>query len=329
MAEAPNDQQNEFKPDEAVAFLANFGHDPEGLKTRQPEEIKGLYEKTNGFLNTQWESKMKEVPTFREGWREALAADDPDDLKTLTRFTDPKQLWQRTKELNKKLSSGELKSTAPYPKDGKPEDQAAWRAERGIPAEPAKYMEGVKLKEGLVIGENDKPFVDSYLAVAHGSNLPPEAVSQQLNWYFGEYVPQIQQAQAEQDSEYRQEATTKLHEVWGADYKGNVNAVKAIVSTAPEGLRDMLFGSRTPDGRAFGDNPEVMQWLAGLSRELNPAGSLTGTGGENAMQGLNEKIAEYEGMMRTNRSAWNKDAAAQADYQKLLNVRANAKQKAA
>ena len=86
-------QQNEFKPEEAIPFLANFGHDPEALKTRQPEELKWLYEKTNGFLNTHVEEKVKAVPTFREDWREKIAGEDAKALETLKRFTADLELF--------------------------------------------------------------------------------------------------------------------------------------------------------------------------------------------------------------------------------------------
>lgn len=321
MSEAPQD----FKPDEAVGFLANFGHDPEALKSQEPDQLKGLYEKTTGFLNTQIETKMKEVPVIRDGWREFLAGEDKDALKTLERFPEPKALFKSYAELRKQRDSGQLKAVIPFPKDGKPEEQEAWRTENGIPAKPEAYLEKVQLKEGLVIGDADKPFVDSYLATAHAANLPPEVVNEQLNWYLGTYIPQLQQAQAEMDGDFKVEAQVKLREAWGADYKGNMNAVASLLGTAPEGLRDRFFSSRTPEGRAFGDDPEVMQWLAGLARELNPVSTVTGGTEGDPLKGVNDKIAEYETMMRTNRQAWNKDTAAQADYQKLLDLRAKHK----
>lgn len=318
-------QQQEFKPDEAVSYLANFGHDPEALKGQEPDQLKGIYEKTTGFINSQIETKLKETPVIRDGWREHLAGEDKDALKTLQRFTDPQQLWKRTQELTKKLSSGELKAVTPFPKDGKPEEQDAWRTEHGIPAKPEAYMEKLALKEGLVIGDEDKPFVDSYLATAHAANLPPEVVNEQLNWYLGTYIPDLQKAQAEMDGEFKVESQVKLREAWGQDYKGNMNAVATLLGTAPEGLRDRFFSSRTPEGRAFGDDPDVMQWLAGLARELNPTSTVTGGTAADPLKGVNDKIAEYEKMMKDNRQAWNKDIAGQAEYQKLLDLRSKHK----
>ena len=324
MSEAPQ----EFKPEEAIPFLANFGHDPEALKTRDPVELKGLYDKTNGFLNTHVEEKVKAAPAFKDNWREAIAGEDPKALETLKRFTDPGQMYKSYAELRAQRDTGQLKAVVPFPKDGKPEEQAAWRAENGIPAAPANYMDSVKLAEGLVIGENDKPFVDDFLATAHAQNLPPEIVNGQLNWYFGSYMPQLQQAQGEKDTEDRTQAHIALHEKWGADFKGNMNAVGALVQTLPEGLRDGFYGARLPDGTAFANSPDVMQWMASMARELNPTGSLTPAEGATAMKGLEDKIKEYEGMMKTNRAAWNKDTAAQADYQKLIDMRDKAKKAA-
>lgn len=327
MAEAPNQQNNDapqFKPEEAVTFLANFGHDPEALKTKPPEDLEKLYTTANGYVTQTVDAKLKDAPAFKENWRQALAADDPDALKTLERFTDPQQLWKRTQELTKKLSSGELKVNAPFPKDGKPEEQAAWRKENGLPEKPEDYNQHIKLAEGLVIGDNDKPFVEDFLKTAHSLNTPPEAVNAQLNWYFGTHLPNLQKAQGEMDAEHRSEMHMQLHKVWGEDFKGNMNAVGALVQTMPEGIRDAFYSARMPDGTAFGNNAEILQWLAGMARELNPASAITG-GGADAMKGVEDKIKEYEGMMRTNRQAWNKDTAAQAEYQKLLDLREKAK----
>lgn len=320
MSEAPQD----FKPEEAVTFLANFGHDPEALKTRDPVELKDLYDKTNGFLTTHTEEKVKAAPVFKDNWREAIAGDDAKALETLKRFTDPSQMYKSYAELRTQRDTGQLKAVTPFPKEGKPEEQAAWREQNGIPAEPAKYMDSVKLAEGLVIGENDKPFVDDFLATAHAQNLPPEVVNGQLNWYFGSYLPQLQQAQGEKDVEDRTQTHITLHEKWGADFKGNMNAVGALLQTLPEGLRDNFYGARLPDGTAFANSPDVMQWMASMARELDPASSLTPAEGATAMKGLEDQIAAYEKRMKDDRQGWNKDKKANDHYMELLDLRAKA-----
>lgn len=316
MAEAP---QNEFKPDEAVNFLANFGHDPEAFKGKKPEEIQPLYEKANTFISSQIEAKLKDRGAFSDTWRQAIAGEDQEALKTLERFADPGALFKSYAELRKARDSGQLKTITPFPKDGKPEEQEAWRKENGIPAKPEEYK--VELGDGLQIGEEDKPMVDSFLKTAHGLNLSPEAVNQTLKWYYAEHMPQMQRVQAEMDGEFRQQSNAKLREIWGENFKKNMNIVTSITQMFPESLRARFWGGRLADGRAVGDDPELIQALAQIGTMINPSGTLTGTGAEGGLKGINDRIAELDNMMKTNRSAWNKDKAAQDEYQQLVDAR--------
>src|SRR3990172_7441397 len=93
-------------PDWRAAVAAGDKDVLEGLKT--VEHPRALY---NAHVKTT-------------KWREQLAGDNPDDLKTLERFASPKVVWDGYKEFRTKLSKGELKAVTPFPEKGTPEQQA-------------------------------------------------------------------------------------------------------------------------------------------------------------------------------------------------------------
>lgn len=286
MAEANAGQQNQ---DDKTIIQQGGDQGNQGDQGQQGQQ--GQQQGGNG--QTAWPEK----------WRESIAGTDQEAMKTLSRFTDPSQMYKSYNELRTKVSKGELKAVVPFPEKATPEEQNAWRKERGIPDKPDAY--DTNLGNGLVIGEQDKPFVESYLKAAHAANVPSDMVRNNLQWYFGTYVPEVERARGEEDVDYRAQAQETLRERWGPDYKRNIEAVRQLVMQAPETLRERLWGGRLADGKAIGDDPDLLQWFANMALEMNPETALTGITGADSAATIDARIAELKKLLTTDRKAYN------------------------
>jgi hypothetical protein len=309
MAEAP-----QIDPGQAREFLTSFGHSPDALKGMQDPDVLKLH----GNVTTALQTHAPKFAAFGEKWREALAGEEKDDLNTLGRFQDPKALWQRTKELTTKLSKGELKMVTPFPANGTDQQKAEWRQANGIPEAPEKY--DTNLGNNLVIGEEDKPMVESFLKHAHASNINNDVAKSALQWYFGTYMAEQQKELAQADEDYRRETIEALAKDWGPDYKRNMTAVQAFLQRAPEDLRARFMSGRLADGRAIGDDPAMLRWFAEMELAINPHVTLTGPEGANAAKNVDARIKEIEGMMGTDKYV--KDEAIQQELRDLYDARA-------
>lgn len=320
-------QQQQVDPQQARTFLTNFGHAEDALKGMPDPDVVKLYSGANGFVTKTVEEKVKEatskVPVFGEKWRETLAGEDPEDLKTLTRFKDPTALWQRTKELNKKFSSGEVKVVTPFPEKGTDQEKAAWRKEQGIPDAPDKY--DLKFDNGLVIGEDDKPIVAKYLQHAHSRNFTPAQVKENIGWFLSDFKTMAEQERAESVARTKQATEDKLREAWKGDYRMRRTAVENLV-TGHFGGSDSDLGKLVM--ASVETHPEFAQSLANLALELNPAAPLMPPSDSAAGQMVNieTKIKEIEGLMKTDRKAYN---ARSDEYRQLLEAREKMKARGA
>src|SRR5437899_6272156 len=102
--------------------------------------------------------------TWPEDWREQIYGSDPKLLARLQRYGSVKDVANALVAAQNRISSGELKSALKA--NATPEEAAAWRLENGIPETPDKY--DLKMPSGIVFGEADKPFIDSYPKHPHG-----------------------------------------------------------------------------------------------------------------------------------------------------------------
>lgn len=259
-------------------------------------------------------------------WREKLAGDDKKSIDRLKRFAAPSDLLKSYRQLEQKLSSGELKRAA-APENATPEELKAWRAEVGVPETPEGYLE--KLPKDLIVGDDDKEMIDDYLKQMHAANASPDQVAANLKWYT-DFHERQQTQQAENDRTFHDTSVEELRGEWGQEYRGNVNMVKNLLASAPEGVAENILAARLADGTLFGDNPNTLRWLAGLAREANPIHTVTGASGANAMKSVEEEIGKLEGMMGNKRSEYwtgpNADKN-QARYRDLVAARDSGKAK--
>lgn len=256
-----------------------------------------------------------------DDWREKMAGGDAKELERLKRFASPAAVYTSNRELEKKLSSTPLKKV--LPENPTEEDLAAYRKDYGIPEKPEDY--DIKLSEGLVIGDDDKPVVDEYLKIAHANHMKPDQVKSVLDWYYKDMQAQ-QQARQQLDEKIAGETREQLQSEWGNEYDRNVNLMKGYFG---DGEWDRLMNARLADGTPFGSDKALMQLFADRARDYNPVATSVGSGSE-PMQGIITRKAELQAMQGDRGSKyWNGPEAdkLQAEYRQLIEAEQKFKKK--
>lgn len=272
--------------------------------------------------------KGKAPPAWPDDWRDRLSGKDEKLLKRLTRFQSPENVFKSYVALENRLNAGELKE--PLAEKATPEQTAAWREKNGIPASPDKYE--LKLSDGLVVGEEHKPLVDAFLKVAHDGNMRPEDVNRTVDWYFRS-LDEAAQQKYEADVTFRLESEDALHQEWGQDYRGYVNAIASLLQErAPEGFAERFFSARTPDGRLLGNDPDTLKMLAQLAIDLNPAATVVPGSGQTSASQIEDRLGQIQKMLGDFQSDYYKEAGGvgakiQAEYLQLLEAKARLKER--
>lgn len=251
-----------------------------------------------------------------DDWREQYAGEDEKLLKRLQRYASPKAALDALVAAQDKIRSGALK--AALPDNPSEEHLKQWREENGIPEKPSEY--DTALPDGLVIGEQDKPLVDGFLEAAHKAHMQPAQVKQALSWYFAEQERMINEV-AQRDNEARQAAEDELRQEWGGEFRQNINLVSGLLDGAPAGVKENLMNARLANGALLGNDPQVLRYLTGLARELNPMGTVVPGAGVNSVSAIESEIASLEKRMREDRANYFKDEKAQARYRELITAR--------
>jgi len=242
------------------------------------------------------------VPDWSPEWRDKIAGDDKEFRKTLDRFNSPADVAKSWKEISTKVSSGEYKKTIPFPDKGTPEQQAEWRAEMGLPASADKY--DLKLPDGLVIGEDDKPVIDKFLAKILPKNVPADAASAAVAAYY-EIQNEAQSQAVEQDRAFQIQAEETLRAEWGPEYLPNKNRA--------EDFAVHTFGAEV--GKALMEaGPDVVKAVSGLARQLNPEMTLV-PNSANPSQAIADELAALNKIIGTNE--WYNSPDKQARYLQL------------
>jgi len=272
-------------------------------------------------------------PYWPDNWREKLAehiaAGDKKvyakELKRLQRIADPAGIYGMYRELEGKFTSGGLVKVPG--KDASDDEKKAFWKQLGVPEKPEEYFDKIQLKDGAVLGDADKPLVDSFTKAVHQAGATPQFVEAALNWYLD-----LQEQQAaeldEADEAFRIESERILKEEFGPAFKRRTNAIASIFATAPGGtdinnessLFARLMGGRMADGRIIGNDPDMVRWLSSLVSEINPAATVVESG-DNSGRTIDEEIAAIEKRMKEDRRGYFKDEAMQARYRELLQAR--------
>ena len=269
------------------------------------------------------EDKAGAVPaTWPTNWKDIMAGGDAKILQRLNKFDSPANVAKAYLAIQTKMSAGELLRAKPSGDEADPTYQQAikeWRGQAGVPEKPEGYLE--KMPDGLVIGEEDKPMVESFIKDMHGSDVPPAIVHKAIGWYYAN-----QEAQAEQrhetDRANRAKNEDSLRAEWGTEYRANLNGIRGLFNThgSPETL-EALFTARLADGTPLGDDPRVLKFLVNVSKEINPSGiGFSAIEGKTATESIAKEKAGIEALMKDNRSSYWTDIGMQNRYRELLEL---------
>lgn len=249
-------------------------------------------------------------------WREKYAGEDEKKLNTLKRYASPQAAFDALFAAQARIKAGGL--AKPLPKDATPEQIAEWRQHNGIPDKPEDYK--IELKEGFVLGDEDKPYVDRVLAAAHSNNAHPSAV----NAIIQSYLEQREAAMADQvkaDRTYNAQTIETLKADWGPDFDAHKNTVMGFLDAAPPEVKNSILTARDGDGNLLRNNAAFLKFIVGRELEYNPAATIVPGAGRDHLSGVEDEIATIEKRMREDRAGYNKDARQQERYMQLLTAR--------
>lgn len=274
---------------------------------------------TTATTTTTQTAEQRAAEKWGESWRQDYAGQDAKMLARLERYQSPKAALDALIAAQNKISAGEL--VKPLSATSTPEEIAAWRTQNGIPDKPEGYL--ATLPNGLVVGEEDKAVVSSFLQSIHGLNADPKIAHTAIKWYTDFQEQQVAQRQ-EADNVDKQATEDKLRAEMGADYRANVNHIQSFLSTAPKEVSAMIANARGPDGKALFNNPDFVNWFSGLAREISPVGTIVGGMSGGNVQAIGDEIATLEKEMGNRNSTYWKGSQAeqkQARYRDLITAR--------
>lgn len=256
-----------------------------------------------------------------DDWRDRIGKGNEKLRKELDRFSSFDKYVESTWNLRQRVSAGEFKR--PLGENATPEELKVWRAENGVP----EKVEDYKLPDKIEVIEIDKPIIAAYLKDALDRNMPQAEAEKNIAFFY-QARQQMAQQMYDNDIAHKQEAEDALRATWGADYRGNLNAMQLFVNqTAPKGFYERLLGGRMADGTVVGNDLQALTWLAQLGVSDNEhAAVMSGTSGASA-DSLNSRITEIETRMKTDRDAYFKDDKMQEEYLKLVRIRERMTQK--
>jgi len=205
-------------------------------------------------------------------------------LNRLKRFQSIDDALEWGFNADKKIADGSYKK--PLGDKATPEEIAEYRKANGIPETHDKYLE--KLPDGLVIGDEDKPFIEKFTKAFHDKNADPSVVAAAIKTYY-DVVDEQEGLRAETNAAAKTATEDALREEWGADYRANTNLVNSFIGSMPKDLQDELFQSAKPDGTQIMNNPAMLQWLAQQARELNYTGAVLPSG-QAEVKGMDTEI---------------------------------------
>lgn len=208
--------------------------------------------------------------TWPPDWRDRFAGTDEDFRKQLNRYKSPENLAKSWREQRRMIDGKALVRARPETDD--PEALAAWRAEIGVPEELDEYKKG--LPEDIAIPEEDAPFVDKYLDALKSEGISAKEAAKGLEVYY-EMRAEADAAQEAKDKEHRATSEELLRMEWGPEYRPNMTAMNSLLDAfGTENLKEKLFSARTADGLPLGDDADVLQFLVGVAKEINPAATV-------------------------------------------------------
>lgn len=253
-----------------------------------------------------------------EDWRIKLAGEDKSYLKTLDRFNSPKDLAKAYRDAQTRLSSGNLKQS--LPDNPTPEELNAWRIENGVPESPDGYK--FEPVNNYQWNEGDQAVLGEFAQYALENNIPASIASKMAAFYASKQAGTMEMIE-EFDDRAHQEAEDTLRSEWGQEYRRNLNAIKnTLAAHASEDVVTAMLASRAPDGRKWGDHPDMLKVFASLARQANPTATIVPS---NGFSSADDELSALEKKVGT-KEYW-ADPKMQARYVELLDARDSSKQR--
>jgi len=298
----------------------NDGDTPAADKSAAPVKTDKAPDDPGATLAGGGEAVKTPVPTdFPDDWRVRFAGEDKKALKTLERMATPADLWKSYSEAKSALNAGDLVKV-PGKKATK-DEVAAFNKALGVPETPEAYLDNIKLSKDRVLGDDDKPVLESFVKAMHPAGATPAVVNAATNWWF-DYQQAVQEQQEQSDSDFRIESEIGLKQELGGNYTRATNAIGTLFSQAPKEVVGLLLNGRTADGHKLGDHPLIVKWLAETALELNPAASMQAPDGD-SIKAMDEELANLRKLMANDESEYwvgPKSSANQARMAELLEM---------
>jgi hypothetical protein len=265
-----------------------------------------------------------------DDWRTRMAAGSTDpgkEAQQLARYESPEQVWRKARELERKISSGEYRTT--LPKGASPEETARWRTENAIPAKPEDYK--INMPAGRQAPKEDDGFLKSFLKSAHDAHYTQAQLDAALTTFYAE-VDNQQNLIADNERKLSQETEDKLRQEWGADYRPNKAMAEALLARAPDGFRDRFLNGYLADHTPIKASADAWKWLVQMEREINPAATVVPGAGGDLGKTIATELGELKALMGNPNSKYWKGPEAeklQERYRQLLAADEKLKAKAA
>jgi hypothetical protein len=292
------DQQQQVSPQDAKAFLSNYGHDVAKLDDGAATKLYGdIYPNHTKALEEAVTKAKPNGETWRQDYVTAAKStvkdlDDKKVLGRLERYTTPHAVVDALFQLQDRIGRGEMRSV--MPKDAKPEELTKWRAENGLPEKPEGYQ--VQLTDGMVIGEEDKPILEAIKQSAHAMNLHPTQFNGMVDLYY-DIIEQQTSRREEADTKARDTTEDFFRKQWGGDYRKNKAMIEAFVDMGPAGTKDLLFGARLADGTPLASHPGILQFLSDRSREVIDAATIVPSDSAQLAKSVQDEMNAIQALM--------------------------------
>jgi len=251
------------------------------------------------------------------------------DVKQLERYESPDQIWKKARELERRMSSGDLRST--LKKDATSQEVAAWRKENGVPETPEAYK--ITMPAGRQPPKDDDAFLKSFLKSAHEANFTQVQVDKAIGSFYAQVDVQAEEISAS-EKEAEKKTEDLLRQEWGADYRANKAMAEALLARAPAGFRDRFMNGYLADHTPIKADPAAWKWLVQMEREINPASTVVPGMGGDVGKSIAEEIKQYKVWMAAPRGTpdsdkyW-KDEKVQERYRQLLDAQRKLEEKKA
>lgn len=255
-----------------------------------------------------------------DDWRVRMAggSSNEKDVKQLERYESPDQVWKKARELETRMSSGELRPV--LAKNASAAEVEAYRKAHGIPDKPEGYK--ITMPAGRDAPKEDDAFLKGFLTSAHKNHMTQEQVDASISTFYGE-VDRLQEETSVAEEEAATRTEDALRQEWGADYRSNKAMAEALLSRAPAGFRDRFMNGYLDDHTPIKASPEAWKWLVQMEREINPAATVVPGAGANAGKSIADEIASLKTMMGNTESEYWKGPNAeknQARYRDLVDA---------